>query len=243
MFAVSYDSVDVLHGFAQEHRIEYSLLSDEDSAVIRRFGILNTLVRPDEAIYGIPFPGSYLVGADGRVVEKFFHHEYQIRESGPTVLRAGFGMPLDLGGFPSAKAAQVSAVLAAESLTFMQPVDLYVRIALKEGLHVYGKPTPEGYLPAEVTVTGPDGLRVREPLYPPTRPFRVEGLDEPLHVYEGDLEVVVPLLPAIGEGESVTLDIAVRYQACDERQCFLPQTEHVRLDVPLGRLNRPPRRE
>ena len=42
----------------------YDLLSDTDSAVIREFGILNTLVSPDDpeqaagrSFYGVPFPG------------------------------------------------------------------------------------------------------------------------------------------------------------------------------------------
>jgi peroxiredoxin len=40
--AVSYDSEEILRGFAEKYAIGFSLLSDRDSAVIRRFGILNT---------------------------------------------------------------------------------------------------------------------------------------------------------------------------------------------------------
>ena len=48
----------MLAGFAGEYGIEYPLLADEGSKVIEQFGILNTLVLPDEPVYGIPYPGS-----------------------------------------------------------------------------------------------------------------------------------------------------------------------------------------
>ena len=51
------------------------------------------------------------------------------------------------------------------------------------------------------------------------------------------MEIVVPLVCGLREGESVPIDIEVRYQACSDRECFLPTTQRLRLDVPLGRLN------
>jgi peroxiredoxin len=44
--AVSYDSPEILQGFAEKHGIGYPLLSDQDSAVIRRFGIFNMNIAP-----------------------------------------------------------------------------------------------------------------------------------------------------------------------------------------------------
>ena len=203
-------------------------------------------MRPDEPVYGIPFPGSYLVGEDGRVTEKVFRREYQIRATGATVLRSGFGADVEQGGSLTAESAAggatVSATLTARELKLMQQLDLYVRIDLDEGLHAYGQPVPEGYLATEVTVTGPEGLRVGEPQYPPTKPFRVEALNEEFQVFEGRVEIVVPLVSAVREGEHVSIDVEVRYQACDDRECFLPQTERLHLEAPLGALNRPQRR-
>jgi peroxiredoxin len=40
--AVSYDSQETLQAFAKEHGVEFPLLSDRDSSVIRRFGIFNS---------------------------------------------------------------------------------------------------------------------------------------------------------------------------------------------------------
>ena len=67
VFAISYDPVEAQAAFAKEYEITYPLLADPDHAAIEATGILNTLVRPDESVYGIPFPGSYVIGTDGTV--------------------------------------------------------------------------------------------------------------------------------------------------------------------------------
>ena len=62
----------MLARFADAHRITFPMLSDKDSAVIRRYGILNTNIPRTHMFYGIPFPGEYLVAPDGRVADKVF---------------------------------------------------------------------------------------------------------------------------------------------------------------------------
>ncbi len=46
MFAVSYDEPDALEAYAAEYGVTFPLLSDPDSEIIERFGILNTLSNP-----------------------------------------------------------------------------------------------------------------------------------------------------------------------------------------------------
>ncbi|MQA00632.1 MAG: redoxin domain-containing protein [Dehalococcoidia bacterium] len=243
VFAVSYDSQEVLGRFSDEFGIEYPLLSDENSEVIRRFGILNTLVRPEESVYGIPYPGLYLVDEDGVVVEKVFHQRYQVRDSAQSVLRSRFGATLDMSENPHAEAssaqAHVSATLAAEQLVPQQRVNLYVRFALEPGLHIYGREVRSGYFATEVEVAAPEAVQVGASEYPPTRPFRMAGVDEDFEVLDGEIEIAVPLTSTVTDGETVPLDVTVRYQACDDRQCFLPQEHRLHLEVPVGRLNRP----
>ena len=66
VYALSYDEADAQRDFREAHGIAYPLLSDPDSEVIRSFGILNTLIDPDDhPWYDIPFPGTYVVNADG----------------------------------------------------------------------------------------------------------------------------------------------------------------------------------
>ena len=92
LYAVSYDDHAAQAAFAEANQIPFPLLSDADSAVIRRYGILNTLVREDEVpFHGIPFPGTYVVDERGVVVEKFFPRHLANRESADSVLESALG--------------------------------------------------------------------------------------------------------------------------------------------------------
>ena len=243
LFAISYDSVDVLSGFARDYGIEFPLLADVGSQVIREFGILSTLIKPEEDEYfGIPNPGSYLVDEDGRVAEKFFHREYQVRETSATVLRSGFHVPVDPRSFVHAEIARdgvsVSATLGANELHSMQRADLYVTLDLERGLHIQGPTVPDGYLATKVAVTGTEGLRVGEPQFPATKPFRIKGLQEDFQVLDGEVVIVVPLVSTMREGHTVSIDVEVSYQACNDQECFIPKTERLHLEVPLAPINR-----
>ena len=248
VFAISYDPVDVLAKFAEEFGITFPLLSDEGSAVMRQYGIMNTMVRPEETdYYGIPYPGTYAVGEDGRVTEKSFFRYYRVRPSAQSMLKDLFDVEFDTGGDPFVEAAgegaRVSAVLASDGLVFMQRDPLYVRIALNPGLHIYRAPVPDGFIATEVTVTGPDLLVVEQPVYPEGHPFRVADIPHEFEVLDGSVEIEVPIQwtqpdNAPDAATIVPLEITVRYQACDAQQCFIPRTVSLHLDVPVGRLYR-----
>lgn len=246
VFAISYDPADALARFAEEQGITYPLLSDEGSEVIRRFGILNTLVRPDESVYGIPYPGAYVVDEDGVVAEKRFYRHFRTRATAESILKEAFGVDFDPGGHPraqvEAEGVRLTVTLGADALRPMQRTPLYVRFDLGPDLHVYAPPVPEGFVAAKVELDLPEGIRAEEPVYPETHRFRVEGIDHEFTAMDGVAEIAIPLSSAITEPGSVHIDVHVRYQACTSRECYLPRTETLHLDVPVEDLVRPPRR-
>lgn len=237
VLAVSYDTVEELAAFSRAYGITYPLLSDRGSEVIRRYGILNTTLAEDHQNYGIPFPGSYVLGPDGRVQEKSFFQQYQVRPSAQSVLRDAFGVDFEVHDNPRASAestgVRVSAVLGADALAFMRRVPILVRFDLDEGLHLYGEPIPDGYIATTVEVAAPEGIETAATTAPPTHRFRMEGLDETFHVFEGRVEFEVPVWTTVREGGPFALDVTVRFQACDDRQCFLPQTRTLRVEARL----------
>jgi hypothetical protein len=242
IFAISYDPQDVQQAFAEEASITYPLLADPDHAVIEATGILNTLVEPDESVYGIPFPGTYVIGSDGTVVEKLFFQNYRNRSSAATVLRDGLGMDFEVDNHPRANVngdgVTVSATLGSEGMVFGEVSILYVDIDIDEGLHLYGHPIPDGFIPTEVSVEAPESVRVEETRYPSTVPFHIEGLDKEFHTFEaGQIRIAVPISNRMREGKSFPLKVNVRYQACTDRECYLPQNRTLELDVPLLPLN------
>ena len=218
VFAISYDPVEAQAAFAEEFGITYALLSDADHQAIEATGILNTLSVPEAEIdvtkvapfpvaeveerlqastFGIPYPGSYLIGHDGTVIEKLFYRHYRTRASAATVLLDGFGVDFEVRDHPRAEVGadgvRIRATLGTEAMVYMETSTLYIEIDLDDGLHLYGQPTPPGYVATEVTVTGPDSVEVGAPVYPATTAFRVAGLPEQFHVFQGDLRVAVPV--------------------------------------------------
>ena len=235
IFAISYDSAESLMAFAADHGIEFPLLADEDSRVIREFGILNTMVRPEEIeYYGIPYPGTYLVDSDGLVSAKFFNREYQVRETMATVLRSGFHLAVDLSEMVhderEGAGVRVTAELAATEVRPRQHADIYVTLELEEGLHVYGEPIPDGYVATRVSASGTEGLFLGEARFPATHPFKIEGLDDEFHAYDGRVEIVVPVISTSREAAPAAVDLEVSFQACTDQMCYLPRTEKLRVE-------------
>ena len=88
--ALSYDSPGALVHFAQRKQIQYPLLSDPQSKVIDAFGIRNENVK-DGFAKGVPHPGLFLIGADGRVEAKYFEEDYRERITVASILTGRFG--------------------------------------------------------------------------------------------------------------------------------------------------------
>lgn len=222
--------------------------------MIRRYGILNDRIAPGEAmLHGIPYPGVYVTDEDGVVVAKFFHDTYKKRDSPELLIDAALGRieladdtPRATGGEPSVR---ITAAVHGGRGTIRQGIrrQLVVRFELDPGLHIYGEPVPDGLVPTSVHVDGPPGLVVEAPICPPTEPLHLESLGVDLAVWSGVVDIVVPFY-AVGElasevrpldVDAVTLDVTVRYQACNDETCLLPRTEKLSLRVPLDVIDVP----
>jgi DsbC/DsbD-like thiol-disulfide interchange protein len=209
---------------------------------IRRLGMLNEQVGEHhafygvplrEGVYGVPYPGAFLLDEQGVVVEKRFQSSYRERETGVGLLEEGFGESSSQHG-PEAQASgeglTVRAYLDSEHYRSMQRLLLVVELEIEPGLHVYGEPVPEGYVPLSIEVRPLEKLQVG-PLNGPTpRPFEVEGLDEQFLVHEGRVRFSRPLtfLDRIGDP---TIEVTVRYQACTASDCLPPAA--LRLELPI----------
>lgn len=241
-----------MSAFSDEYGIDYNLLSDEGSAVIREFGILNTLIDPEgpmaENFYGLPFPGTYVVDGAGVVTEKFFNRHYATRTSAGTILDTALGRALRHEEAPEAdrsdQRARFTAFLSDPALTLEVTSTLYVRIEMEEGFHVYAEPLPDGYFPTTVRVEPAAGVDIGETVYPPTMPMRFDALDVTLPVYEGTVDIAVPvtaLAELYGTGdapaaETVDLNVVVNYQTCSDTICYLPEVAELTLSVPTATL-------
>ena len=229
--AISYDSVEVLKTFADRAGVGFPLLSDPDSAIIRAFGVLNEEVPDDHPFFGIPHPVELLLGPDGVVKERFHEESYRDRFTAGRVLVRQLGSEA-----AAAKATARTAHLKVTSWASDAVVRggnrfaLVLDVALNPKMHVYS-PEVTGYIPIEWRMDEADGLTHFEAEFPESRILHLPAIDESVPVYEGDFRLVrdvmigqAAALKGLLSDGTLTIRGSLRYQACDDRMCYLPST-------------------
>ncbi|HEX3246399.1 MAG TPA: redoxin domain-containing protein, partial [Chloroflexota bacterium] len=230
LFAVSYDSVSVLAEFAQRHGIEYPLLSDEGSQVIRALGLLDEDLDTHHAEFGgqvrdeqrgVTYPGVFVLDEHGVIAQRRFQRNYRVRESGHSLLAQALGIADD-DSPPAQKhegnLVEISAALDSPTYWRYQRLQVIVDVQIAPGAHVFAQPSPVDYTPLRVEVSANRAV-IGEPSWPEAHPFQLEGLDERLWVYEGSMRVCVPLEFVMERGEGMgdqPISVRVGYQACTE---------------------------
>jgi hypothetical protein len=234
--AISYDSVGALKSFADRQHITYPLLSDPESKIIRTYDILNETVKRGNPAYGIPYPGIYVVDTRGMVVSKYFEDDFKERVSTADILARQFGAPVDVvRGAVEAKHLQITTAASNDIARPGLRIALSLDIAMKPKMHVYA-PGVQGYIPIDWRLDegGPAAKR-HSFEYPHSEMLRLEAIGETVPVYRGHIRirreitfgqegVLKPLVSPTGE---VIVKGSFRYQACDDRECYVPE------DVPL----------
>ncbi len=234
--AISYDSVGALKNFAERQSIAYPLLSDPDSKIIRAFEILNETVKPGTLTYGIPYPGVYVVDVQGKVVSKYFEDDYKDRVSTADILARQFDAPVAAaGGVTETKHLKITTAASNDIARPGLRIVLSVDIELKPNMHLYA-PGVQGYIPIDWQLEDGGPAAKRHPFqYPKSEVLRLEAIGETVPVYRGRVKIVreitfgqeASLKSLVAPTGELTIKGSFRYQACDDRKCYLPE------DVPL----------
>lgn len=244
LYAVSYDEVEGLADYVNSHDITFPLLSDPDSEIIKRFEILNTEIDEDDhPWYGVPFPGVYVMDASGTIIDKMFESSFWFRPSATQILRSALGeqmVKVERSPAPGpVESVDFDVVFDGDSLPAGVLRDLVVRFAIPEEQHLYSEPVPEGMVATSVEIDPlPSGI-VKPPIYPPTTTHVLSGSGESLQIFEGDVQIRVPIthlsngLDKSDDGSLVLrVEGTVRWQACDDEACHLPRTERFSIEIP-----------
>jgi peroxiredoxin len=77
--SMTYDPVATLAAAAEEHGVEFPLLFDENVKHVNAMGLRNTQYEPGQRAYGIPYPGIFLIDAQGVIRAKFAEEDYKLR--------------------------------------------------------------------------------------------------------------------------------------------------------------------
>jgi DsbC/DsbD-like thiol-disulfide interchange protein len=115
-----------------------------------------------------------------------------------------------------------------------QRITLNVDITLKPKMHVYApdQPKDQDYMPIQLTVPAADGYRVEKPIFPLSEKFFFAPLKETQHVYRKPFRIAQPIVLTRAVGETpLVITGTVRYQACDDAICYVPQTVAVTWNI------------
>ena len=247
--AISYDSEQVLATFAERRGIvDVLLLSDDDSSVIRAFGIYNHIaeegigenkddaaVKADVAKYvsvfganpmivGTPFPGTFIVDPAGRVTSRFFEEFYRERNTAANIMLK-LGTPLSGISGSSGETAhlEIAASQSNPVVTVGSRFHLALDVTPKPNMHVYAPGADDlGYRVIGLQLDAPDFLRVLPVSYPPSEVYYFEPLDERAPVYMQPFrlvqEVVVGASPEAAE-QLAELDVVTLTGRLDYQAC------------------------
>jgi peroxiredoxin len=242
---ISYDSVEILKSFCDRRKIEFPLLSDPDSQIIKKYEVLNTEAVGEFA--GMARPGYFYVDPQGVIREKFFEAKYRERLTGNTLLSKLFPeLGEEVTSTVEAPHLQLSLGQSDRVGVPGNLITLTAAVHLPPDVHVYA-PGTEGYKTIKLVVDPLPDFELRRVSYPQAKTLYLPAIKERVPVFEGDFrirqEIKVNSMAGFSgtlgtEGKNVTIQGKLEYQACDSKICFLPTSVPVEWQLHIVSLDR-----
>ena len=247
--AISYDSEEVLAAFASRKNITtLPLLSDDDSAAIKAFGIYNTVAEEgigpnaddpevklavekyvsvfgaSPMIVGTPYPGTFIVDREGRVTARFFEEFYRERNTAANImLKLGTPVSPIAGTQGETPHMKLNAYQSNPAITLGSRFHLGLEVTPAENMHVYAPGADDlGYRVIGLELNETEFIRLLPVTYPASEIYHFEPLDERVPVYQDPFtlvqEVIIEGSPEAAEWLS-TLDALTLTGRLDYQAC------------------------
>jgi hypothetical protein len=236
----------VLSDFASRRGVTFPLLSDPGSITIKQYGILNTTVpEANRQMYGVPFPGTFMLNTRSVVTSRFFEQAYQERNTvGSIMARLGNKVNVQATTISSPQ-LELTSYATDNTVAPGTQFSIVVDVRPARGVHVYA-PGVTGYKPIRLSMQPQPALFVRAPQYPPSEDYHFRPLNEHVQVYQRPFRIVQDIVidsspqaeAALKSVTSLTIKGTLNYQACDDRVCFTPKTVPLTWNVDLRQLDR-----
>jgi len=241
---ISYDSEAILLDFTQRHKIEYPLIADPKSEIIRSYGVLNA--EATGFTKGMAHPGYFYLTPDGAVKEKFFETAYTDRyTAGDLIVKLFPELVEGTGREVSAPYIKLTLFQSDDVVAPGSRFTVAAEVVLPPDTHVYA-PGVKGYKPIQLTIEASPDLRLLPLRYPNAKVLFLPAINESVPVYEGKFrllqDAVVSAAPrfrsSVPQTKAITLKGTLFYQACDSEKCYLPQKSDVSWNVRVIPLDR-----
>jgi peroxiredoxin len=242
---VSYDSMEILKYFSDRRKIEFPLLSDPDSKIIRMYQVLNSEAIGPNA--GMARPGYFFIDPKGNIREKFFEAKYRERLTGNTVLSKLFPeLGEEVSDTVEAPHLQLRVEQSDRVAVPGNLVTLTAEVRLPPDVHVYA-PGTKGYKAIKLAIDPLPDFELKQASYPTARILYLPAIKERVPVFEGAFRIrqevkvnsATDFSGALGaDGKNVTVKGMLEYQACDSKICFLPTSVPVEWQIQIVPLDR-----
>jgi DsbC/DsbD-like thiol-disulfide interchange protein len=237
--------VAILKSFAARRHIEFPMLADPDSRIIRAYHVLNEEATGMQK--GMALPGYFVIDPSGVIREKFFEPRYQERFTANNVVGKLFPeLAEEVTG--KVEAPHIKLTLEQSDSTAFpgSRVSLIVQVQLPDGVHVYS-PGVRGYKPIALALDASPAFELASVSYPQAKILYLTAIQERVPVFEGKFRVVQDIKvnasrefsDAIGkDGKNISIAGVLRYQACDSKICYLPASVPVKWKLHVRPLDR-----
>ncbi|MFN0101207.1 MAG: protein-disulfide reductase DsbD domain-containing protein [Bryobacteraceae bacterium] len=163
---------------------------------------------------------------------KYFEEDYRERITVSSILTGRFGeLAAPAGDVIDRPRIRVTPTSGATVVRGGQHVRLSVEAVLGRGLHAYAPGAPPEFIPVSWTITPSSAWKTGEPEWPIAEKTQLYGVDEKVPNYSGTLRVsrevtlaAQPVLTKEAPSGELTVSGEFRYQACNDRVCFPPET-------------------
>lgn len=221
------------------------MLSDPESKMIRAFDILNDNFPKDHQWYGVPFPGTYIIDEHGVVKAKYFEDDHRERFTAASILVHQFGQDGSVKTTVEAPHIQLNYSASDAALSPGGTSTLILDIDLKPGMHVYAPGVEGGYIPIDWKMPESKGWIATPVSYPQSKKLNLPAIHETVPVYQGHLRIIrdltvgqqPELAPLLGADRNLAIEGTFRYQACDEKECFPPQSIPLKWSFRIDKLD------
>jgi AhpC/TSA family protein/cytochrome c biogenesis DsbD-like protein len=229
--AISYDSKAILKDFAERHNIDFPLLADPDSKIIRSFNVLNADATGKNK--GMAHPGFFYIDSGGVIREKYFESDAADRFTPNNVIGKLFPeLAEEVGQKVEAPHLRLTLEQSDRDVVPGSRVSLIAEIELPPDMHVYS-PGVQGYKPMQLVMGQVSGIEFAPAIYPVSKDLYLEAIQEHVPVYEGKFRIVqdvtVNFSPAsdlvrslVSSGRTISISGELKYQACDKKVCYPP---------------------
>jgi hypothetical protein len=240
--AISYDSPAILKDFASRHKIDFPLLADPNSEIIRSFQVLNAEAKG--MTKGMAHPGYFVIDTNGIIREKYFEAKYTDRFTANNVIGKLFP-ELNEEVSQNVDAPHLHLTLSQSDQTAVpgSRVTLTAEIELPPNVHVYS-PGVQGYKPTQLLLHSSRGFEEAPANYPAAKTLYLEAIKEQVPVFEGKFKITQDVTVSVSKlgdgaralfaaGKTLSIEGELRYQACDHAVCYPPTSVPVKWELKI----------